>query len=71
MQSIELPADLRSCYDIAIAAGGLGFKYRVGQIRGSVANGFLGVVLPKGHAAEMGPATRYTLRCNTASTIKI
>ena len=51
-----------------IGAGGLGFHFRVGQIRQSVANGspplrrFFGAMLPKRYVAEMSPATRYMIR---------
>ena len=32
---------------------------------------FFGAVLPRREAAKMGPATRYALRCNAASIMKI
>ena len=62
---------------IAMGARGLGFDYRAGQIGHSVANGslplrrFFGAVLPRRQAVEMCLATRYTLRRNTASIMKI
>ena len=62
-----------SCEDIAIGAGSLWFESRVGQIEHSVANGspplrcFFRAVLPRHLVAEMGPATRYTLRRNNVS----
>ena len=63
--------------DIAIGARDVGFDYRAGQISHSVANGtsplrcFLGAVLSRCEAAEMGPTTRYTLRSNAAIIMKI
>ena len=62
--------------DIAIGEGGLRFVSRVGQI-GHVANGstplrcFFGAVLPWHYAVEMGLATRFTLRRNTGSIMKV
>ena len=63
--------------DIAIGTRGLGFDSRAIQIGHSVANGsplmrrLFGAVLPRRLAAEIGLVTRYTLRRNTASIIKI
>ena len=63
--------------DIAIGARGLGFDSCFGQIMRGVAHGspplrrFLGVVLPWGKTAKVGSATRYTLRRNTTSIMKI
>ena len=60
-----------------MSAGGVGFDSQVGQIGHSVANGspplqrFFEAVLPRRQVAEKGPATRYTLRRNTASIMKI
>ena len=53
------------------------FDSRTGQIGLSVVNGslplrrFFEAVLPRCQVAEIGPATRYTLRRNTASIMKI
>ena len=59
-----------SCEVHAIGARGFGLGSRAGQI-GTVLpplRRFFGAVLPKRYiAAEMGPATRYMLRRNTAS----
>ena len=54
-----------------IGARVLGFDSQAGQIEHSVANDspplqkFFGTVLARRSAAEMGPATRHTLRRNT------
>ena len=62
---------------IAIGAGGVGFDSRAGQIGHSVTycsprlRCCFGIVFPKRKAAEMGPATRCSLRRNTASIMKI
>ena len=59
--------------DTANGARGLWFDSRAGQIGNSVANGspplrcYFEIASPQRYAAEMDPATRYTLRCNTAS----
>ena len=63
---------------IAAAAGGLEFDSWSSQITRSVVNGspprrcFFGAVLPRREAAEMDPASRYTLRRNrpTVSVMK-
>ena len=58
-------------------AKGLGFDSLGAQIAHTVAYGspplrcFFEAVLPRRYAAKMGPATRYTLRLNTASVVKI
>ena len=58
---------------IAIGAEDLGFDSRDVQVGRTVTNGspplrcFFGAVLPRCQAVGMGPATRYTLRRNTAS----
>ena len=63
--------------DIAVGAGGLEFDYRPGQIRHSVANNvtppqrYFGAMLLRRSTAETGPATRSTLRRNTASVMEI
>ena len=65
--------------DIAIGVGGLGFDYRAGQIRHSVANGslplrsfFEAVIDDQAFKPrKMGPTTRYTRRRGTASMMKI
>ena len=57
--------------------GRSGVRFPGRSNRHSVANDspplrrFFGAVLPRRQAAEMGPATRYTLRRNTASIMKI
>ena len=62
---------------MSIGAGDLGFDYPADQIGQRVANGspplqrFFGAVLPRRLAAEMGPATCYTLPRNIASIMKI
>ena len=54
-----------------------GVRFPACKIGRSVANDspplrrFFGAVLPRRCAAEMDPATRYTLRCNIASIIEI
>ena len=57
--------------DIAIGAGGLGLYSRAGQIecrrRLATAAAFLRSCVTQ----MLGPATRYTIRRNTESTIKI
>ena len=64
-------------FDVAIAAGGLRFDYRLDQIGHSVVScspllrHFFGAVLNKRKAAEMVAAARYTLRRNTASIMKV
>ena len=60
----------------AYGAGGQGLDSWAGQIERSVANGsppltFFEAVLSKRLAVEMGPATCYALRRNTASIMKI
>ena len=61
---------------IAMGTGCLGFDFRAGQITHSLTNGspplrcFFGAVLSRRYAAEMDPASRYTLWCNTASIMK-
>ena len=76
MGLIEL-AGWRSGEDIAFHSRGLGFNSRAGHIELSVTNGspplrrFFGAVLPRRCAAEMDPATRYMLRYNTASIMRI
>ena len=63
--------------DIAIDAEGLGFDFRAGQIRNRVdidsppPRCFFRAVLPRHLAVEIDPAARYTLRCITASIMKI
>ena len=57
--------------------GRFGVRFPDRSNRHSVANDspplrrFFGAVSPRRYAAEMGPATRYTLRRNTASIMKI
>ena len=56
--------------DVVIGAGGLRLDFRSGQNGHSVANDssllrcFFGAMLPSGYAAEMSPATDYTVRRN-------
>ena len=63
--------------DVLIGAGGVGFDSRASQIGLGVANGspslprFFGAALPRRYAAEMDPASRYSLGRNTTSTMKI
>ena len=63
--------------DTSTGAEGLGFDSRTGQIGHKVVNGspplryFFGAVLPWRYAAETGPATRYTLRRDTAGIMKV
>ena len=63
--------------DIAIGAGGFVLDSQPGQIGYSAVNGspllsrIFEAVLPRQCAAEMGPTTRYTLRRNIASKLKI
>ena len=58
-------------------AAGLEFDSLTGQSKHGVASGSLPLqcffrdVLPSREAAKMGPATRYMLRRNTASIMKI
>ena len=65
-----------SSVDKSIGAGGLGFDPR-GEIGHSVANGSpplrrsFGAVLARRYAVHMDPASRYTLRRNAASIMKI
>ena len=59
-----------------VGAKGLGFDFRAGQIGHNVVTGspplqHFETVLPKRLAAEIGPATRYKLRRNSASVIKV
>ena len=62
---------------VDVSVGGLVFNSRACPIEPSVANGssplrrFIVVVLPRHEVVEIGPATRYTLRRNTASIMKI
>ena len=71
------PAGWRRIKGIAIGTEGLGCDFLAGQIGLIVASGspsvrrfFGGAVLPRGNIAEIGPATRYTLRRNIANLIK-
>ena len=62
---------------IVTGAEGQGFDNRADQIGHSVINGsqslrhFFEAVWSRRKVAEMGPATRYMLRRNTASIMKI